>query len=98
MSDIRKMTTEELAKTIAFNTSYSGSHVVNSYLHELTRRLEVEEAKAATYWAECEAWRKWKKCVVNYWTAEKPDPQPLIDAMKTAVAATDAARNKGDAE
>lgn len=57
MSDIHNMTTEELAKTIAFHTSYSGSHVVNSHLHELTRRLEAAESKAATYWAECEAWR-----------------------------------------
>ena len=44
MSDIRNMTTEELAKTIAFHTSYSGSYVVNSHLRELARRLEAAEA------------------------------------------------------
>ena len=83
MSDIHNMTTEELAKTIAFHTSYSGSHVVNSHLHELTRRLEAAESKAATYWAECKSWRDYKGI----------SPISTLDyPIRKAIAATDAAR------
>ena len=93
MSDIRNMTTEELAKTIAFHTSYSGSHVVNSHLHELTRRLEAAESKAATYWAECEAWRAWHDDTSDRGTSWLMELATNVDKARAANDAARAANN-----
>ena len=42
--------------------------------------------------AEVDAWRTWKTRVVRYMTAEQPDPTPIIDNLKSAIAATDAGK------
>lgn len=78
MSDIRKMSVGELAH--AWKTNTIGT---DEYHTELARRLEAAEAKAATYWAECEAWRDYKGI----------SPISTLDyPIRKAIAATDAAR------
>lgn len=47
-------------------------------------------ATIETLRAEVKAWRAWRKLVVRYMTAEIPDPTTKIEALKSAIAATDA--------
>lgn len=54
MSDTSKMAIAKLADW----ESYCDDSDAGPYITELARRLEAAEAKAATYWAECEAFRK----------------------------------------
>ncbi len=53
---------------------------------------DAEKAAATieTLRAEVKAWRAWRKLVVRYMTAEIPDPTTKIEALKSAMTATDA--------
>lgn len=72
---------------IASDLSDAGYPLSNDNGHIARRALASLVASRDSWKREALAWRAWKKCVVNYWTAENPDPQPLIDEMKAARAA-----------
>ena len=65
---------------------YPGFENMNT---EAATEIERLREEVKRWKREALAWRAWKKCVVNYWTAENPDPQPLIDEMKAARAANE---------
>lgn len=88
--DLSKMTNYAL---VLMSTRDPDGDMRKHTINELARRLEIAEAKAATYWAECEAWRNqagvW--LIVDgekHWYIQ--DGNTLFEI--TEAAATDAAR------
>lgn len=79
--DPSKMSIDQLAM-MAMHDRHS--EVRANAVNELARRLEIAEAKAATYWAECEAWR-------GRSLGQSLDRNAYFRVLLNAMAATDAA-------
>lgn len=85
--DISKMTVDQLVDQTIGRASVGV--VPANAVFELARRLKASEARAGTYWAECEAWRKWHDDESDRgdgWIME------LVTNVDKARAATDAAK------
>jgi len=90
MSDIEKTKPiDALATRVWSGTHWHYPHI-EAMISEIERLRKLYDAA----WAECEAWRAWRKLVVRYMTAESPDPIVKIDLLKQAMAAHDTARKE----
>lgn len=79
--DLSKMTNYAL---VLMSTCDPDGDMRKHTINELARRLEIAEAKAATYWAECEAWR-------GRSLGQSLDRNAYFRVLLNAMAATDAA-------
>ena len=79
--DLSKMTNCAL---VLMSTRDPDGDMRKHTINELARRLEAAEAKAATYWAECEAWR-------GRSLGKSLDRNAYFRVLLNAMAATDAA-------
>ena len=91
IADYKKLIADELAETLKLfavvGLNEADDFGTKTAIEAVRERVESIKADRDSWKREALAWRAWKKCVVNYWTAENPDPQPLIDEMKAARAA-----------
>ena len=84
--DLSKMTNYAL---VLMSTRDPDGDMRKHTINELARRLEAAEAKAATYWAECEAWRAWHDDTSDRGTGWLMELATNVDKAR---AANDAAR------